>query len=89
MRKPIPQGKNILLTLIKDKESEVIPGKVYVPQANTSKSRLYSIVAVGSECLSLQIGATVCIGNNYPSTLDLDGENYYVSKESDVVAVIS
>lgn len=85
----IPKDPYIILKLLKEKEEEAVPGKIFVPQTKSTapKSRWYEILSPKRDAdLNEWPSRVVSLGDNYPSHVNFDGEEYFICKEEQIVA---
>ncbi|HNY63398.1 MAG TPA: co-chaperone GroES [Bacteroidales bacterium] len=67
-------------------------GGIIIPDTAKEKPQKGEVVAVGpgkkDEPMTLKVGQTVLYGKYAGTELNVDGENYLIMKESDVLAIL-
>ena len=67
-------------------------GGIIIPDTAKEKPQKGTVVAVGpgkkDEPMTVQVGDSVLYGKYAGSEITIDGENYLIMRESDIVAVI-
>lgn len=67
-------------------------GGIIIPDTAKEKPQKGEVVAVGpgkkDEPMTLKVGQTVLYGKYAGTELNVDGENYLIMKESDVLAIV-
>lgn len=68
-------------------ESEKTAGGIYIPEAAKEKPQKGKIEAVGSEAKNLKVGDTVLFDKYSGSKINIDGTDYLIVKEEDILGV--
>ncbi len=88
-----PLGKRVLLKAIKEEEKKF--GGLYVPATASEDKRPASgtVVQVGEVSgtykFSVKVGDTVFFKEYSPVTIEIDGEEYLVIEEKEILAVLA
>lgn len=86
MKKPYATEKHIVLKKIKEKEQEVKVGALIMPVTGKAPNNHYEIIDSASKN-GFNVGDAVCF-KGYPTNVEVEGEQYCVVHEDDIVAVI-
>ena len=88
------QGVSVKFKPLKDRvfvsfaeESEKSAGGIYIPEAAKEKPQKGKIEAVGDEVKTLKIGDEVLFDKYSGSKINLDGTDYLIVKEEDILGV--
>jgi len=94
--KVIPLHSNVLIK--QQDETETMYGNIIVPDAGKEKPLLGEVIAVGPGAYSVtgevfletktKIGQTVCFPSFGGQRITIEGEEYVVVKEQDLIAVL-
>jgi chaperonin GroES len=68
-------------------EAERTAGGIYIPEAAKEKPQKGKIEAVGSEVKNLKVGDTILFDKYSGSKINMDGTDYLIVKEEDVLGV--
>lgn len=68
-------------------ELEKTAGGLYIPEAAKEKPQKGKVEAVGSEVKSLKVGETILFDKYSGSKITIDGTEYLIIKEEDVLGV--
>ena len=79
--------------VVKPEESESkTKGGIIIPDTLKEKPNRGNVVAVGcgkgSEPISVKVGESVLYGKYAGTEISIDGDNYLIMRESDIVAII-
>jgi chaperonin GroES len=94
--KVIPLHSNVLIK--QQDETETMYGNIIVPDAGKEKPLLGEVIAVGPGAYSVtgevfletktKIGQTVCFPSFGGQRITIEGEDYVVVKEQDLIAIL-
>ena len=68
-------------------EADRTAGGIYIPEAAKEKPQKGKIDAVGSEVKNLKVGDTILFDKYSGSKISMDGTDYLIVKEEDVLGV--
>jgi len=68
-------------------EMEKTPGGIYIPEAAKEKPQKGIIEAVGGEVKSLKVGDLVLFDKYSGSKINMDGTDYLIVKEEDILGI--
>lgn len=94
--KIIPLHNNVLIK--QQDETEVMYGNIIVPDAGKEKPLMGEVIAVGPGAYSVtgevfletktKVGQTVCFPSFGGQRITIEGEEYVVVKEQDLIAIL-
>jgi chaperonin GroES len=70
-------------------ELEKTAGGLYIPDAAKEKPQRGKIEAVGSEVKEVKVGDTILFDKYSGSKITIDGSEYLILKEEDILGIIS
>ncbi|MEC4676701.1 MAG: co-chaperone GroES, partial [Nitrospirota bacterium] len=69
-------------------ESEKTAGGLYIPDSAKEKPQKGDVEAVGSEVKEIKIGNTILFDKYSGSKVNIDGNEYLIIKEEDILGII-
>jgi len=69
-------------------DGEKTAGGIYIPDSAKEKPQRGKIEAVGSEVKELKVGNTVLFDKYSGSKVNIDGTDYLIVKEEDILGII-
>ena len=86
-----PLGNRIVVQPLEE-EAQVSAGGIYIPDTAKEKPQKGKVVAVGSGKkdyeMTVKVGDTVLYGKYSGTELKLDGSDYLMMREDDILAII-
>jgi len=82
-----PLGERIVAT--REETATKTASGLYLPDKTQEKSQIAKVVAIGSTVKEVKIGQRVIIGGYSTMTIKIDGVEYLIVKEEDVLAVVA
>ncbi len=62
---------------------------LYLPEKSTEKPKVATVVAVGKETKQVKVGDRIIYRSFSPTEVKVDGEDYLLVKEEDVIATVA
>lgn len=81
-----PLGERVLVKA--DKVEEKTASGLFIPQTSQEKTQFAMVVSVGSDVKSVKAGEKILHDKYAGTALKLDGEDYLILNQKDILAVI-
>ena len=81
-----PMADNILLK--QNEAEETTSFGIILATTNKEKPAIYEVVSVGPDVKGVANGEKVVVGNFVGSDIKLDGEEYIIVRQSDILAIV-
>ena len=81
-----PLGERVLVKA--DKVEEKTASGLFIPQTSQEKTQFAMVVSVGSDVKSVKAGEKILHDKYAGTVLKLDGEDYLILNQKDILAVI-
>ncbi|TFH36190.1 MAG: co-chaperone GroES [Dehalococcoidia bacterium] len=82
-----PLFDNVLLK--REEEEEKYVGTLIIPDTAKEKPMMSTIIAVGPDCVAVQVGDNVVVGRFSGADVKYKHTNYTIIREQEVLAVVT
>ncbi|HMQ09309.1 MAG TPA: co-chaperone GroES [Candidatus Nanoperiomorbaceae bacterium] len=82
-----PLGERIVAT--REETATKTATGLYLPESAKEKSQVAKVVAVGKDAREVKVGDRIIIGGYQITEAKIDGVEYMIVKEEDVLAVVA
>lgn len=82
-----PLGERIVAT--REKTATKTATGLYLPESAKEKSQVAKVVAVGKDAREVKVGDRIIIGGYSTTEAKINGVEYMIVKEEDVLAVVA
>jgi len=69
-------------------EGEKTAGGIYIPESAKEKPQKGKVEAVGSEVKEIKVGNTILFDKYSGSKVNMDGTDYLIVKEEDILGIV-